>query len=166
MNARLLAAAVGLLVLGALLLRGSGRGAAWTPFPPAPARPGLVTPRPARPPRAEATPREPSRNLFQYADGAAAGPASVPPAAAMAPRARQSASPAPPAVLTPAPLRVAGLVRRGGELKAALVVDGEMLLAGKGERAGGYTVLAVDDEAGVRLRGPDGRETVLPPPPF
>ena len=77
-----------------------------------------------------------------------------------------AASPAPPAVTAPAAVRVAGLIRRGGELKAALVVDGEMTLAGKGGRAGGYTVLAVDDEAGVRLRGPDGTETVLPPPPF
>jgi hypothetical protein len=61
---------------------------------------------------------------------------------------------------------VAGLIRRGGELKAALVVEGEVIVAGKGERAGGYTVVDVDDETGVRLRGPDGEEIVLPPPPF
>jgi hypothetical protein len=61
---------------------------------------------------------------------------------------------------------VAGLVRRSGQLKAALVIQGEMTLAGKGERAGGYTVLEVDEESGVRLRGPNGEETVLPPPRF
>jgi len=41
-----------------------------------------------------------------------------------------------------------------------------MTVAGKGERAGRYTVLDVDDEAGVRLRGPGGEEMLLPPPPF
>jgi hypothetical protein len=61
---------------------------------------------------------------------------------------------------------VAGLIRHGGELKAALVVEGEVIVAGKGERAGGYTVLDVDDETGVRLRGPDAEEMILPPPPF
>jgi hypothetical protein len=61
---------------------------------------------------------------------------------------------------------VAGLVRRGGQLKAALVVLGEMTVAGKGERAGDYTVLEVSDETGVRLRGPAGDEMLLPPPPF
>jgi hypothetical protein len=161
---RLLAAALGLLVLGALLARGIGGGAAWAPFPPARPRPGVTAPRP-RPPRPEATAWEPSRNLFQYADGATAGPAIVP-SPVIAPRASQGVIPAPPAGTTPAALRVAGLIRRGGELKAALVVDGEMTLAGKGERAGAYTVLEVDDETGVRLRGPDGRVTVLPPPPF
>jgi hypothetical protein len=63
-------------------------------------------------------------------------------------------------------VRVAGLVRRSGQLKAALVIRGEMTLAGKGEQAGGYTVLEVDEESGVRLRGPDGAEMVLPPPRF
>jgi hypothetical protein len=67
---------------------------------------------------------------------------------------------------TPPAVRVAGLIRRGGQLKAALVVQGEMTLAGKGERAGGYTVLEVDDETGVRVRGPGGEETLLPPPRF
>jgi len=61
---------------------------------------------------------------------------------------------------------VAGLVRSGGQLKAALVVQGELTLAGKGERAGGYMVLDVDEESGVRVRGPGGEETVLPPPRF
>jgi hypothetical protein len=63
-------------------------------------------------------------------------------------------------------VRVVGLIRRAGGLQAALVVEGEMTVVGKGERAGGYTVLDVDDEAGVRLRTPGGGELLLPPPPF
>jgi hypothetical protein len=157
---RLLAAAVGLLLLGALLVRGSGRGAAWAPFPPPPqarrAAPRSTVPRPP------ATAAVPSRNLFQYADGNTPSPT---PASPIAPRGPQEPI-TPVATPTPPGVRVAGLVRSGGQLKAALVVQGELTLAGKGERAGGYTVLDVDEESGVRVRGPGGEETVLPPPRF
>ena len=159
MRVRLLIGTLAILALAALLARGTGRGAAWAPFPP-PARPAAV--RPASLPSPPPTRRTPSRNLFQYVDDVA-----VP-----APAARSAALPPPSAGLeapSPAPspaVRVAGLIRRGGEVKAALVVEGEVIVAGKGERAGGYTVLDVDDETGVRLRGPGGEEMVLPPPPF
>jgi len=160
LTGRALAAVLGLILLGALLVRGTGRGAAWAPFPPPP-RPRVAAPRPSLP-RPAATRFEPSRNLFQYADGATVAGSSAPaPAAARGPHA---VIPAPAA--TASAVRVAGLVRRGGQLKAALVVHGEMTLAGEGERAGGYTVLEVDEESGVRLRGPNGEETVLPPPRF
>jgi hypothetical protein len=43
---------------------------------------------------------------------------------------------------------------------AALAADGEVVLAGPGEAAAGVTVLAVDD-AGVRIRRPDGSEETL-----
>jgi hypothetical protein len=43
---------------------------------------------------------------------------------------------------------------------AALAIDGEVMLLGPGESAGGYTILAVGDED-IRLRGPDGREETL-----
>jgi hypothetical protein len=162
LTARLLAAVLGLLVLGALLARGTGRGSAWAPFPPAP-RPRVAV-RPATPPHPAATPFGPSRNLFQYADDARVAAASSPPQLVTVPRGSQAPIQAPSGA--PAAVRVVGLIRRGGQLKAALVVQGEMTLLGKGERAGGYTVLDVDDEAGVRLRGPDGAETVLPPPRF
>ena len=159
MTGRLLAAAVGLILLAVLLVRGGGRGAAWAPFPPAP-QPRLAAPRTTLP-RPSAVPAVPSRNLFQYADGAVTpGPPSMTPRVAQAP-----VTPAAP-VPTPPGVRVAGLVRRGGQLKAALVVQGELTLAGKGERAGGYTVLEVDEESGVRVRGPGGEETILPPPRF
>ena len=163
MTARLLAAVLGLLVLVALLARGTGRGAAWAPFPPGPPAPRAAPPRPTLP-RPVATPWEPSRNLFQYADGPAVA-APLPPPASM-PRGPRGAIPAPVATATPSAVRVVGLIRRGGQLKAALMVQGEMALAGKGERAGGYTVLEVDEETGVRVRGPEGEETVLPPPRF
>lgn len=160
MTGRLLAAIVGLILLGAVLVRGTGRGAAWAPFPQPP-RPRVAAPRPSLP-RPAATPWAPSRNLFQYADGPAAASA---PSTTVLPSAPRTVAPPGP-VETPPAVRVAGLVRRGGQLKAALVVRGEMTVAGKGERAGGYTVLDVDEESGVRLRGPNGEETVLTPPRF
>ena len=162
MTARLLAVALGLILLGALLARGTGRGAAWAPFP-TPPRPRVAAPRPSLP-RPAALPWGPSRNLFQYADGATGS--TVSPAPLVTAHGSRALGPALIPAATPSAVRVAGLVRRSGQLKAALVVRGEMTLAGKGEQAGGYTVLEVDEESGVRLRGPNGEETVLPPPRF
>lgn len=163
MRARLLGAALVLVALVALLARGTGGGAAWTPLAPGPAAPRPQPPR-ASAPRPAVTPWEPSRNLFEYADSPRMPlPAVTAPALAVRPR----ASEAPPAIVaTPPPLRVVGLVRRGGELKAAFMLEGEMVLAGKGERAGGYSVLDVDEEKGVSVRGPRGEEMLLPPPGF
>jgi hypothetical protein len=157
---RLLAAALGILVLAALLARGTGRGAAWAPFPAAP--PARQARPPARPPAPTPTLGAPSRNLFEYADDrstASPSPMRTPP-----PRRPLAESPA--SVGAPPSVRVVGLIRRAGALQAALVVQGEMTVVGKGGRAGGYTVLDVDDEAGVRLRAPGGEEMLLPPPPF
>jgi hypothetical protein len=165
LRGRLLAAVLGLVLLAALLVRGTGRGAAWAPFPPAAPPPRAVAPR-TPVPRPAPTPWEPSRNVFLYADGpAVAGPLPAPPLPSE-PRGPRGAVPVPAATTAPAAVRVVGLIRRGGQLKAALMVQGEMALAGKGERAGGYTVLDVDEETGVRVRGPAGEETVLPPPRF
>jgi len=158
MKIRLLVAALAVMAVAAFLLRETGRGPAWTPLPRAAAphaaaRPAGVLPAaPVRP--------MPTRNIFEYAEDRRALPAlpvvAPPPYGA-------PAGPAP----SPSPaVRVAGLVRRGAELRAALVVEGELTVAGKGERAGRYTVLDVNDETGVRLRGPAGEEMVLPPPPF
>ena len=157
MKVRLLVAALAALALAALIIRGTGWGAARAPLPAAAAP--RVAPRLASVPTPPPIRRTPSRNLFEYAEDRR--PAAAPPAPREAYVAPEAPAPSPsPAV------RVAGLVRRGAELKAALVVDGEMTVAGKGDRAGRYTVLEVDDEAGVRLRGPAGEEMVLPPPPF
>jgi hypothetical protein len=43
---------------------------------------------------------------------------------------------------------------------AALAADGEVELAGPGDRAAGVTVLAVSED-GVRIRRPDGSEVTL-----
>ena len=160
MRGRLLAAALGILVLAGVLARGTGPGAAWAPFPPPP--PGRRAAVAATPPAPMPTPWAPSRNLFQYADGPGSAPA-PPPMAAPQPRGPLAE---PPARVEASPVRVVGLIRRAGGLQAALVVEGEMTVVGKGERAGGYTVLDVDDEEGVRLRTPGGAEMLLPPPPF
>jgi hypothetical protein len=58
------------------------------------------------------------------------------------------------------------LVRRAGAVKAALSLWGETVVLGVGEESGGYRVLAIDEESGVRLRGPAGAELSLAPGPF
>jgi len=162
MRAWLLAAALVLVAVVALVARGTGGRAAWAPLTPAPPPPRAPAPRAAAP-RPALTPWAPTRNLFEYADA----PRTPPPVMASDPTARPRASEAPaPVAATPPALRVVGLVRRGGELKAALMLEGEMVLAGKGERAGGYNVLDVDEEKGVSVRGPGGEELLLPPPGF
>lgn len=97
------------------------------------------------------------RNIFRYADAPRVdrgpGPATTgPPAAEPA----EASAPAPRAHLV-------GLVERAGRRAAALSVDGEVVVLGEGESAGGFTVLAVSDEA-VRLRSPEGDEETLPLP--
>ena len=64
---------------------------------------------------------------------------------------------APPVVVPPpAPaVRLVGLIRRGGALKAALQIHGESVTVGMGDSAGGYAVVAIDED-GVRLRAADG----------
>ena len=54
-------------------------------------------------------------------------------------------------------MRLVGLVRRGGALKAALRSTGETVVVGAGEAAGDYSVIAIDED-GVRLRTADGRD--------
>jgi hypothetical protein len=156
---RLLAAALAVLAVAAFLARAMGRGAASAPIPRA--TPPRLAARPARSlPAPPPVRRTPTRNIFEYAEDRRSE------AAPPAPGASTDVAPAAP-LPSPSPaVRVAGLVRRGAELKAALVVDGEMTVAGKGDRAGRYMVLEVDDETGVRLRGPAGEELVLPAPPF
>jgi hypothetical protein len=93
------------------------------------------------------------RNIFRFADdrAGASGPAPK--------RAEEALAPAAPAAPPLGP-RLVGLVSRSGRLVAALAVDGEVVLAGPGEVAGGITVLSVDDES-VRVRRGDGSESVM-----
>jgi hypothetical protein len=58
-------------------------------------------------------------------------------------------------------VRLVGLVRRPGGLKAALAVNGEVVLASAGDTISGFQVLSLDEERGVRVRDPEGVEATL-----
>jgi hypothetical protein len=94
------------------------------------------------------------RDVFHFVDR---------PSAAVRPQGRGPV----PALTRPAPLleafRLVGLVRRQGRLLAAFAVDGDVVLAGPGETAGGVTVVDVGED-GVSIRRPDGavERLVLP----
>ena len=126
-----------------------------------------------RPPRSPSEPRAarlplppatvaaaPERNVFEYAQ-----PTSKPVARpTLAPEiATEVAPPEETASRAPEPVRLVGLVNRGGQLRAALSILGEVVILGPGEEAEGYRVLSIDSDQGVRLRGPDGAERALAP---
>ena len=100
-------------------------------------------------------PAPPERDIFRYGEAPAAAPR--PTAARPLP-----ARPTPPASLAlappPLPLRLVGLVRRTEGLRAAVATSSGVVLVGPGDAVSGYTVLGVDEERGLRLRGPDGAE--------
>jgi len=106
---------------------------------------------------ASVAPSPPLRNVFEYVSAAARPAAPTRSVAAVAPVAAPASPPGPP------PLRLVGLLRRGAQVKAALAIMGETVVLAPGESAGGYTVLAIDDDEGVRVRTPDGGTTVLLP---
>lgn len=150
-----------LALAAALLLRPAAPGAS--------APPPRTEQRPARPAAAPSAPAvaAPARDIFSYSsedEGGLSGPV----AAGDGDAATLSA---PPPLHEPAPPaaaegpRLVGLVRRAGTLKAALFVDGEVVVVGPGDRAGGYRVVAVDEEEGVRLVDEAGTMVTLPPPP-
>ena len=145
------------VILTALALRGPGPGAdARPPDTAAPRPPATVVPAfdPAMP--------WPARDPFRYASEGPRVPASLPSAAVAPPPLAPAPVPAP----SMAPLRLIGLVRKAGAVKAALSLWGETVVLGVGEESGGYRVLAIDEESGVRLKGPAGDELNLPPGPF
>jgi hypothetical protein len=146
---RALAAALVLVALVALAL---GRGRTPSPGP----RP---VDRPAVPPAAadvSARPIDPAslRDVFRFADEPL--PRAHPESGAAL---RESAREPVPAK-APAGPRLVGLVRRAGRLVAAFAADGEVVLAGPGETAGGVTVISVNED-GVRIRRADGSEDTL-----
>lgn len=151
---RLLLALAGIALLAALLTRGvapalspaAGQaGPAPTPLP------GAHVPPEAHVPPGGSPPSLPSRNPFRYAEEAKSG-------VRLAPRPVAAPTAAPPA---PPPIRFVGLVTREGNVRAALALLGDVLVAGPGEEVAGYRVLAIDEETGVRVRTPDGREILL-----
>ena len=136
------------ILLAVVLMKDLGAG-------PVPAPP----PRRPRPPQAArggaALGPPPDRNVFEYASRPVTD-APAPPTATLGPVTAAS-----PEAATPAPaVRLVGLLRRGGVLKAALSVRGETLMVGPGDAAGDYRVISIDED-GVRLRAPDGTTITL-----
>jgi type IV pilus biogenesis protein PilP len=91
-----------------------------------------------------------ARNVFEYGDR----PAAVVPRAP-APATTTTPAAAPPSAPAPAAVRLVGVLRRGGALRAALAVHGEVFVLARGESAEGYTVETIDEE-GVSVREPGG----------
>jgi hypothetical protein len=111
------------------------------------------------PPRAESRAGEPGvelsssdRNVFEYAE----------PRAPLTPRPPAPPAPPPanpeglPSETVVDPVRLVGLVRRGGRPRAVLSIRGEVVVLAAGEESDGYRVVSVDEDAGVTVRRPDG----------
>jgi hypothetical protein len=98
-----------------------------------------------------------TRNPFEYGGGAAP----------REPRPGRTPRPASEALaeVEPAPplrVRLVGVVRpSSGPVKAALSVDGEVVLLAPGGAAEGYTVLEILDDQSVRVRIPSGEDVTL-----
>jgi hypothetical protein len=139
---------------------------AWTPRPRAEAPPAPAAQRAGAPAPPSPVPRDlhdalPERNVFEYVERAPEAPPAPPLAPLMVP------PPLAPSAMEPAasePIRLVGFVKRGGDLRAALSLDGSVSVLAAGDEAGGYAVLSVDEDAGVMVRTPDGAELLLPPP--
>ena len=156
MRLRALLAGLALLVLSAVVFTaGAGRGAA--PFATS------LAPRTAAVPSVPSTPAAmPGRNVFEYMDDEPPRVAPGPPGFRPAPVESQPASDVarePPVHAA----RLVGFVRRGGSLKAALALRDSVYVLSVGEEAEGYTLLAADEDAGVRIQGPEGVVLTLPP---
>ena len=120
----------------------------------APHPPGRSDPTATR--SVERQPPELVRDPFQYDDGR--GAPAVPAARV------EAAATAPPITLAAAlPVRLIGFVR-GDALRAALVIDGEVVLASAGEKLFGYEIIEVDEDSGVRIRDRSGETFTLIPP--
>jgi hypothetical protein len=57
--------------------------------------------------------------------------------------------------------RLVGIQRQGGVLKAAVALGGDVAVLREGESVDGYTVVAIDEEEGVRLRDAAGTAVTL-----
>jgi hypothetical protein len=118
---------------------------------PVAAAPRPATPAPAPELRVQATPAL-ARDPFRYAEPRR--PLRDPVGSGGMPAASDEAAP----VAQPAepPVRLVGILRRGGSLRAALSIRGELALLAVGEQASGFTLRELDEDAGARLEGPDG----------
>lgn len=149
--------------VGSVLAFAAVCAVSWTPRPEASAR-ATEADRPSRspaPPRASLAPPPavPSRNVFEFADRAAAVVVEPLPQVVVPPPLVPDLAPVP----TASPVRLAGFVRRGGTVRAALAVNGILAVLAVGEESDGYVVLAIDEDTGVMLRTPDGAQLALTP---
>jgi hypothetical protein len=143
--------AAGLLLVALVLAGRSDRPSAAPSDPRPSAMPPVPTVNTEPSVPAGETAARPLRDLFRYADEA--------PAVRPAPVVAVARPPA--AAASPEPLvRLIGLVRQPGGLRAALAIRGEVVLLRPGEAAEGWTLVALD-EAEARLRGPDGHEETV-----
>ena len=149
----LLLAAVAAMAAAYLLRDVGGSGVSDRPAPPARvATPGPIEVAPTSDPA-------PLRNVFEYSD---AVPVEGPVPAFEAPAVPPVETAPPPATAAPAPLvRLVGLVRGGGQVRAALVIAGETVVLAPGESADGFAVVSIDEDEGVRVRMPDGSTLAL-----
>lgn len=153
MKARWLSLALAAGLLAAYLGHESGSVASpSTPASPIPAPTSTTPPEPA------SVTAGPLRDPFRYDDAARASePRPASPIASV-----HSEAPPERAIAQP---HLVGFVRRAGRLLAALSIRGEVVLLGEGEEAEGHLVLSLDEDQGVRVRGPGGEEIVLEPSP-
>ncbi len=146
MRARLVVLAVVLGVLAIQLSREASRAVAPAPRP---SQESVFRVAPAE--RTATPPATLARDPFRFADEGAVAPT---PTALATPRPFEEPA-------APARVRLVGLVRRAGMLRAALVVDGEVVLASVGDTVSGFRVLSLDEDAGIRVRDPQGLESTF-----
>jgi hypothetical protein len=151
---------VAFVVLVAVLAAGILFALAWSPTV---VTPGPAPDRPRRTPEGGAStlpsPDVPGRlrNVFVYDEPAPT--LFVPPSVPLP----EVSVPPPLAMPAPNPVTFVGFVRQGGAVRAAVSIRGEVTVLATGESAGGYVVLAIDEDRGVTLRDPDGVEITLAP---
>ncbi len=145
-----LLAAAGLGLTAITLALGSGPRVS----PPLAPRAARSLPEPATAQTAAPPVLELRRSPFEYAATPVAAPAPV--------VSRDTILELPDAESSlPEPVRLVGFVEKAGTARVALVIHGEMTLLEVGESAEGFTLLAADEETGVRLRRLDGVEIAL-----
>jgi hypothetical protein len=160
MRQRLLLGLLGLSLLLAAYLSWAPRAPARMPAytPRRPRRSVIAAPPSTDPAGATPAPRL-QRNPFEYGG--------VPAAAAAPPHTAKVPARTPPTATeaTPEPkVTLVGIVHRGTGSRAALNIEGTVVVLDVGESAEGYTVVAVDEDTGARVRTPDGHEITLAPP--
>jgi hypothetical protein len=160
MRLRLLGLAVASALVFTVLTRGAGPSSrpAGRPESRVPAAESPATPTSAE--AADPLPPPPARDIFRYAEPPTRRDEPAPEGGEARNRNRAGETPRPEAAL---PLRLVGLVRRAEGLRAAVATASGLVMVGPGDVVEGYAVLGVDEDGGLRLRGPDGSERVLLP---